>query len=247
MGTAHVLEASRRCTSVRAVVCVATDKCYENREWMWGYRETDRLGGKDPYSASKAAAEIVASAYGQTLLPLEGDRIALATARAGNVIGGGDWSEDRLVPDILRSIETEKPIVLRNPTAVRPWQHVLDPLYGYVTLARRLLDQAPAAKGAWNFGPDSSNEVTVREMASRFTREYGCPEVPVEVVPSKLIESNLLRLDTSKSRIMLGWRPRLDFDQTVSMTAQWYRGFREGRPAAEMVDEQIAAFREMAS
>jgi CDP-glucose 4,6-dehydratase len=244
LGTAHVLEAARRCPSVRGVVCVTTDKCYDNKEWVWGYRETDPLGGKDLYSASKAAAEIVAHAYRQSLLPLDGDRLALATARGGNVIGGGDWSEDRLVPDIVRFLNSGTTIVLRNPNATRPWQHVLDLLHGYLTLGRLLLESPKLAAGAWNFGPERGNEVTVEHLANRFGGAYGGgADMRVEVAPSELAEAHALKLDISKATAMLPWKPLLDFEQTITLTASWYRGFhREGRDAAAMLTEQIDGF-----
>jgi CDP-glucose 4,6-dehydratase len=179
LGTAHVLEASRQCPSVRALVCVTTDKVYENHEWMWGYRENDRLGGKDPYSASKAAAELVAASYMQTMMPLAGS-LRMATARGGNVIGGGDWCEDRLVPDIVRAIAADTQIVLRNPKATRPWQHVLDLVRGYLVLGRRLLAGDDTCVGARNFGPEKGNEVDVETLFRAFIKDWGCA-VAVEV------------------------------------------------------------------
>ncbi|MBV9518821.1 MAG: CDP-glucose 4,6-dehydratase [Hyphomicrobiales bacterium] len=246
MGTAHVLEAARRCGSVRAIVCVTTDKVYDNKEWVWGYREDDSLGGADPYSASKAAAEIVAGSYRRALFPLDGNRIALATARGGNVVGGGDWSEDRLVPDIVRFINAGQPIVLRNPSAVRPWQHVLELISGYVTLAQRLLLSPAEAGDAWNFGPGRDNEVDVEHLARSFAKAYGDRSARIEVVPSPLKESNFLKLDIAKSMVLLGWRPRLDFARTIGLTAEWYRGFhRDGLAASGLMARQIENFREL--
>lgn len=243
LGTAHVLEAARRCASVRGVVCVTTDKCYENKEWVWGYRENDPLGGKDLYSASKAGAEIVAHAYRQSLLPLDGNRMALATARGGNVIGGGDWSEDRLVPDIVRALNAGTPLVLRNPQATRPWQHVLELLNGYLTLGRLLIEDPTLASGAWNFGPDRGNEVTVERLADGFGPAYSGGKVRIEVTPSELAEAHALKLDIAKTTSMLPWKPNLNFDQTIALTAAWYRGFhREGRGAATMLSEQIDGY-----
>ncbi|MBV9975701.1 MAG: CDP-glucose 4,6-dehydratase [Hyphomicrobiales bacterium] len=247
MGTAHVLEAARRCGSVRAIVCVTTDKVYDDKEWVWGYREDDPLGGADPYSASKAAAEIVAGSYRRALLPLDDHRIALATARGGNVVGGGDWSEDRLVPDIVRFINAGEPIVLRNPRAIRPWQHVLELLAGYLTLAHRLLNDPAQASDAWNFGPGPDNEVDVEHLARSFAQAYGDSRARIEVVPSPLKESHSLKLDIAKSKMLLGWRPRLDFARTIGLTAEWYRGFhREGLPASDLLSQQIEVFREYA-
>jgi CDP-glucose 4,6-dehydratase len=243
MGTAHVLEAARRAGSVRALVCVTSDKCYENRGWVWGYRENDPLGGRDPYSASKAAAEMVAGAYRDALLPRDGAGMALATARGGNVVGGGDWAEDRLVPDIVRFVNAGAPIVLRNPKAVRPWQHVLELVGAYAVLGRRLLDEPDAAAGAWNFGPERGNAVSVAELTRRFASAYGAGDTGIEVSPSPLAEAEYLTLDTAKAAARLGWTPRLDLDATVALAAEWYRGFhRERRGAADLVGAQLAAY-----
>jgi CDP-glucose 4,6-dehydratase len=238
MGTVHVLDAARRAGSVRAVVCVTSDKCYDNREWVWGYRENDPLGGKDPYSASKAAAEIVAGSYAQALLP---SNMSLATARGGNVIGGGDWSEDRLVPDIARAIGEGRPVVLRNPGALRPWQHVLELVRGYLQLGHGLL-AGDALEGGWNFGPGRESEITVGELATRLMAAWGEGLAPV-VEPSALHEAQTLRLDIAKAHALLGWRPALSIDETVRMTADWYRA-HAGSPAAaaELTREQIADY-----
>lgn len=242
MGTAHVLEAARRCPQVRAVVCVTSDKCYENREWPWGYRESDALGGKDPYSASKGAAEIVAGSYARALFPLDG-RVRLATARAGNVIGGGDWAQDRLVPDIVRALAAGRAIKLRNPDALRPWQHVLEPLRGYLALGHGLLTGAPF-DGAWNFGPSRESEVSVAELAGLFARAWGAAEA-FEVEPSPLPEAQILRLDISKAQALLGWRPIIGMAETIRMTADWYRQKTVAPDrAAELTRSQIAAYKD---
>jgi CDP-glucose 4,6-dehydratase len=240
MGTAHVLEAARQCPSVRAIVCVTTDKVYDNREWVWGYRESDPLGGKDPYSASKACAEIVATAYRQTMFPLAGD-VRMATARGGNVIGGGDWSEDRLIPDIVRAIQAREPIVLRNPKSTRPWQHVLELVRGYVVLGRKLLDGDKSADGVWNFGPDSENEIDVETIVNAFLAEWG-ERVPVDIRPSTMPEAQFLRLDISKARFDLDWRPVLSRQDTLGMTARWYRRHADGEDARALMAEQIAEY-----
>jgi CDP-glucose 4,6-dehydratase len=237
LGTAHVLEAARNCSSVRAIVCVTTDKVYDNLEWTWGYRENDRLGGKDPYSASKACAELVASSYIQTMLPLAG-KIGLATARGGNVIGGGDWSEDRLIPDIIRAIRGDQPIILRNPSATRPWQHVLELVRGYLVLARKLLDGEPGVVGAWNFGPAHENEISVERLLGEFQRHWG-QTLSIEFEQSPLKEAHFLRLDISKARLELGWEPVLNLDDTIAMTADWYRRYLAGAGAAALMSEQI--------
>jgi CDP-glucose 4,6-dehydratase len=240
MGTAHVLEAARQCPSVRAIVCVTTDKVYDNREWVWGYRESDPLGGKDPYSASKACAEIVATAYRQTMFPLAGD-VRMATARGGNVIGGGDWSEDRLIPDIVRAIQAREPIVLRNPKSTRPWQHVLELVRGYVVLGRKLLDGDKSAEGVWNFGPGSENEIDVETIVNAFLTEWG-ERVPVDIRPSTMPEAQFLRLDISKARFNLDWRPVLSRQDTLGMTARWYRRHSDGEDARALMAEQIAEY-----
>jgi CDP-glucose 4,6-dehydratase len=240
MGTVHVLEAARRCPSVEALVCVTTDKVYENREWPWGYREIDPLGGKDPYSASKAAAEMVAGAYMQTLLGADGLR--MATARGGNVVGGGDWSEDRLVPDLIRSAAAGRPLVLRNPHAVRPWQHVLELVRGYLVLADRLLDGEGV--GVWNFGPARENEVEVGFLVEALRRRWGEGAPDVRVEPSPLHEAGYLKLDIAKSEAGLGWKPVLGFDDTIGLTADWYRAYQADPSSAQvLVEQQIKAYR----
>lgn len=242
MGTAHVLEAARACDSVKALVCVTTDKVYDNREWVWGYRESDPLGGKDPYSASKAAAELVAGAYMQTLMP--SDRLKMATARGGNVIGGGDWSEDRLVPDIVRAASAGRALTLRNPGAVRPWQHVLELVRGYLVLGARLLKGDQTVVGAWNFGPSRENEVDVGTLVGAVRERWGegAPAVKIEASPLK--EANFLKLDVAKADAGLGWRPELSFAETVALTTDWYKAHgADPARAAALVLEQIAAYR----
>lgn len=242
MGTAHVLEAARGCESVKALVCVTTDKVYDNREWVWAYREIDPLGGKDPYSASKAAAEMVAGAYMQTLMPTE--RLKMATARGGNVIGGGDWSQDRLVPDIIRSAAGGRPLVLRNPGAVRPWQHVLELVRGYLVLGARLLDGDASAVTAWNFGPDTENEVNVGTLVEAVRTRWGAGAPAVQIEPSPLKEANYLRLDIAKAAAGLNWRPVLGFDDTIALTADWYRAYQSDPTRARaLVEDQIEAYK----
>lgn len=247
MGTVHLLEAARRVSSVRAIVCVTSDKCYENREWVWGYRESDALGGKDPYSASKGAAEIVAGSYQRAVYPLDG-RIRLASARGGNVVGGGDWSEDRLVPDLVRAMEGGRPLVLRNPDAIRPWQHVLELVRGYLVLGGRLLDDGAAFEGGWNFGPRRENEVTVGELISRFVDVWGGVKgFEVKVEPSPLKEAQSLKLDIAKADQLLNWQPKLSFADTARMTVDWYRGrFERPSTAADFTRRQLADYRAIA-
>ena len=245
LGTAHVLEAARQTPSVRALVCVTTDKCYENKEWVWGYRETDPLGGKDVYSASKAACEIVAHAYRQSLLPPDSGRIALATARGGNVIGGGDWSEDRLVPDIVRTLNAGQTLVLRNPKAVRPWQHVLELINGYLTLGHLLLEELCTGRKARGIsGLNAATRLKSNDLLVRSARIYSKDKLAIEIQPSPLAEAGLLKLDITKATSLLSWKPILNFEQTIALTAGWYRDFHRGGNAADLVNAQIARYTE---
>jgi CDP-glucose 4,6-dehydratase len=237
LGTVHVLEACRQVESVRAVVVVTTDKCYDNQEQDRPFRETDPLGGKDPYSASKACAELAAASYAAAVFT--GGRPLLATARGGNVIGGGDWSEDRLIPDAIRALTRGAPLELRFPDSIRPWQHVLELARGYLTLGGRLLAGDKSAAGAWNFGPRSSERITVRSLVDRIAARWTPPGLAVAAAPSPLPEAKLLRLDISKAEANLGWAPLLDIDATVDMTADWYGRHHRGEDAGRLVGEQI--------
>lgn len=239
-GTAHVLEAVRHTPDVRAVVVVTTDKCYENREWPWAYRERDRLGGHDPYSASKAAAELVAASYRTAFLHQPGSAL-LATARGGNVIGGGDWSEDRLIPDLVRSVASGEPLIIRSPHATRPWQHVLDCLSGYLLLGQRLLAGDTACADAWNFGPDGQGNRTVEQVLENLARTWPQVRWQVESGP-KPHEAGLLQLDSAKARMNLGWRPVWDFDSTIQHTASWYRQWLEAGdvPSSDQLTAYLA-------
>jgi len=237
MGTVHLLEAVSKCASVRALVCVTSDKCYENLEWVWGYRENDRLGGHDPYSASKAAAEIVFSAYARSFFARRGD-LGAATARAGNVIGGGDWASDRIVPDCVRAIQANVPVVLRNPGATRPWQHVLEPLSGYLLLATRLREDPARYQDAWNFGPPSTEERTVEVVARTIVSHIGRGEVRIEPSLANHHEARLLQLNCDRAHHLLGWRPRWDVERTLSATALWYKSVMEGGDAESMTRRQ---------
>lgn len=245
MGTANVLEAIRQAPTVRAVVIVTTDKCYDNKDWDWGYRETDALGGYDPYSSSKAAAEIVTASYRNSFFTLDRyreHRVALATARAGNVIGGGDWSPDRLIPDLLRAFETGRPIVLRNPGSVRPWQHVLEPLSGYLQLARKLVEAGPAFADSWNFGPSENDSISVLEIVNKMNNNFRFP-VKVEAVSSpQPHEAKVLRLDTSRARVNLGWRPVLTIDTAINWVVDWALSHQSGQDMHAATGQQIESY-----
>jgi CDP-glucose 4,6-dehydratase len=227
IGTAKVLDSVRRTPSVRAVVSVTTDKCYENKEWIWPYRETDPLGGYDPYSSSKACAEIVSAAYRQSYFPVsqlgKGHQVAVATARAGNVIGGGDWSNDRLLPDLVRGFLSRKPVLIRRPHAIRPWQHVLEPLRGYIRLAERLLTHDPKYATAYNFGPIEDDARPVKWIAERMSAFWGDGATwAIDDAPTPH-EANYLKLDASRARAELGWAPSLRLDAALEYLVSWYK------------------------
>ncbi len=229
MGTANVLEACRQTRSVRAILAVTTDKCYENQEWDWGYRETDRLGGHDPYSASKAGSELVAASYRSAFFHAE-DAPLLATARAGNVIGGGDWSENRLIPDLVRAMATNQSLEIRSPNATRPWQHVLESLSGYLLLGQKLIEGDKNFDGAWNFGPERSGNRTVADVLSRLQTCW--PEMQWHQTDApQPHEANLLYLDSAKAHAKLVWQPVWNLDITLEKTAEWYRAFQSSQAA----------------
>ncbi|OZI53907.1 CDP-glucose 4,6-dehydratase [Bordetella genomosp. 5] len=239
MGTVHLLDAIRGLDSVRSVVSITTDKVYRNQEWHYPYRETDALGGHDPYSASKAACEIAIACYRDAFLASQG--VALASARAGNVIGGGDWSEDRLIPDAVRAWERGATLEIRRPDAVRPWQHVLEPLAGYLRLAHALWD-TPALAGAYNFGPDAAGAVPVRDVIEIARAAYGRGEVHYGTEITGPHEAGLLMLDTSATRAALGCAPRWTLADAVGRTMGWYRGQATGTPARDLCEADLAAF-----
>lgn len=225
IGTANVLDACRNQQSIRAIVVVTTDKCYENREWQWGYREDDKLGGHDPYSASKAATELVAASYRHAFFCQDASPL-LATGRAGNVIGGGDWSEDRLIPDLVRSLAARRTLTIRSPEATRPWQHVLESLSGYLLLGQKLLLQEKRAAASWNFGPGLDGNCSVKDVLSRLAAEW--PSLAWEKTDQpQPHESQLLYLDSSNARSLLGWRPVWSLSETLMRTADWYRAWFE--------------------
>jgi CDP-glucose 4,6-dehydratase len=248
MGTVHLLEGIRKTPSVRAVVCVTTDKCYQNQEWIWPYRETDPLGGYDPYASSKACAEIVSAAYRNSFFPvarLHEHRVALATARAGNVIGGGDWSEDRLIPDLVRGFRSGQPVLIRRPTAIRPWQHVLESLHGYMMLAEQLLAQHAKFASSYNFGPSDDDIWSVERIATKVVHLWGDGASWVRDAFPSLHEDHVLRLDASKAHIELGWRPRLRIETALEWTMAWYRAWNQGDNMAEFTRKQIVTYEEL--
>lgn len=225
MGTANVLEACRRTPSVRAIVVVTTDKVYANQEWHWGYRENDPLGGHDPYSASKAAVELVADSYRKSFFHLEGSPL-IATVRAGNVFGGGDWAENRLIPDVVRASHGGQPLEIRSPMSVRPWQHVLECLSGYLMLGQRLLNGDVSCASAWNFGPPATDFRSVSDLLHLMKRHW--PELTwTTATSSGPHEAAMLSLDCSKAYRELGWAPTLSLEEAFALTAQWYRHFHE--------------------
>jgi CDP-glucose 4,6-dehydratase len=245
-GTAVVLDAARKMPSLRGVVVVTSDKCYENNEWVWGYRETDALGGVDPYSASKACAELVASSFRRSYFSGENGPL-LASVRAGNVFGGGDWSQDRLIPDLVRAVEEGKTAHLRNPASIRPWQHVLEPLSGYLTLSARLLAGDRSAATAWNFGPDASGVVDVKTMAVMFRDAWPDSGLSLSFgeVPQGPHEAGILKLDSSNAKLQLQWHPKLDVKKAVELTVAWYRAHASG--SADMRDFTLRQIRGFAA
>jgi len=238
MGSVHLLDAVRQCDSVRSLVYITSDKCYENVEWVWGYRENDLLGGHDPYSASKAAAEIVFSAYARSYFVSRPD-LGAATTRAGNVIGGGDWAADRIIPDCIRAVEMDSPIQLRNPQATRPWQHVLEPLSGYLLLAAELRVEPEKYAGSWNFGPSTSEVRTVQEVADSIIQHLGRGRVETTVSQPQHHEALLLQLNCDKAHQLLGWYPRWHVDKTLAATAQWYKVVLEGGDVESITRTQL--------
>ncbi len=239
VGTANLLEAVRASSHVRAVISVTTDKCYDNKEWVWGYREDDALGGRDPYSSSKACAELVTAAYRHSFLQHTG--VAVASARAGNVIGGGDWAKDRLVPDFLRASDTGRALEVRYPEATRPWQHVLEPLAGYLNLAQKLIEAPDVAAQAWNFGPAEEGARNVGQILDHLTLRMGTPPWRhMDAVHRH--EAGFLKLDSSKSRHVLGWKPHWDVAMALDKTVAWHLAWRKGRDMKQFSIEQIELY-----
>lgn len=242
MGTVNLLEAVRHTESVRSVVVITTDKCYENREWVWGYREDEPMGGRDPYSSSKGCAELVTAAYRSSFFPPEEydrHRVAVASVRAGNVIGGGDWASDRLIPDILRAIQARQPVLIRSPHAIRPWQHVLEPLSGYLTLAERLWQEGPKYAEGWNFGPNDEDARPVSWIVDHLTALWGegaSWEVDVAHHPH---EAHYLKLDCSKAKARLNWYPQLNLATALEWIVEFYRAYIQSPDIRPVVEAQI--------
>lgn len=257
IGTANILEACRHTPSVRTIVVITTDKCYENRELNSGYKETDRLGGKDPYSASKASAELVAHSYFESFFKSDNNCIGLATARAGNVIGGGDWARNRIMPDCIKALLTKQPTILRNPMAVRPWQHVLEPLGGYLLLASVMMKDAASYSGPWNFGPMEQGTRTVSDVVNEVIKCWGYGEwltpqsikqstnQPINKSTNQFFEAQMLALDITKAKKFLKWEPVLSFNQSVSYTVEWYKAQADGFNMQEFGIQQINKYKAM--
>jgi len=231
MGIINVFEACKNTETVRAIVIITSDKCYENREWIWGYRENDPMGGYDPYSASKGCAELVTSSYRRSFFNPDDygkkHNILLASVRSGNVIGGGDWGEDRLIPDIVRAISKKEKLYIRNPKATRPWQHVLEPLSGYLMLGQKLLEGREEFVEAWNFGPGEENHIDVETVVKGAKKRWNSFEYEIDKKSDTPHEAKLLRLDCSKAHSLLSWKPVWDFNKTLDVTVRWYKEYYE--------------------
>ena len=242
-GSVNILEVLRKCDSVKSFIYVTSDKCYKNNEWIWGYRENDELGGHDPYSASKAAAELVFSSYMDSFF-YKRDNIGLGSVRAGNVIGGGDWALDRIIPDCIKAISIETPIIIRNPYSTRPWQHVLEPLSGYLLLAKKMYNEPKIYSGAWNFGPNTNSIKTVNDLAEKVIEIFGKGKIEIQSESNSNHEASVLHLNCDKSNSKLEWFPTWNFDETVTRTANWYKGYVNGEPPANLTKLDINKFME---
>jgi CDP-glucose 4,6-dehydratase len=245
MGTANVLEAGRHRNDLKVILIITSDKCYENKEWVWGYRESDPMGGHDPYSSSKGCAELITSAYLRSFYAKKDNSsygTALATARAGNVIGGGDWAADRLVPDIMKAIMKNRPVIIRYPNAIRPWQHVLEPLRGYITLVERLWQHGEAFSGAWNFGPNDEDSRPVSWVAEHLAKLWGDGASWERDSINHPHEATYLKLDCSKAKTKLGWRPILDLNTTLQWMVEWYRAYFQNKDILEISKIEILRY-----
>lgn len=252
LGTLYLLEAVRMWNEaggrIKSLVNVTTDKCYENKEWVWGYRENEPLGGHDPYSNSKACSELITAAYRSSFFPEEAysaHGVAIATARAGNVIGGGDWAEERLIPDCFRALFANKVITIRNPQAIRPWQHVLEPLSGYMLLAQRLYEEGPRYAQSWNFGPDENDVKPVEWIVRSICRNWGNGAAYTIHKADKLHEANFLKLDCSKAKAMLGWKPRWSLETALSRVTEWMLAYKNMEDVAALTVKQIEEYEQL--
>ena len=248
LGTVHLLEALRQLGQRCVVVNVTSDKCYANREWVWGYRENEPMGGRDPYSSSKGCAELVTTAYRESFFPLtsiENHGVAVASARAGNAIGGGDWTGDQLIPDLIRAFRSGQPCLIRNPTAIRPWQFVLEPLRGYLMLAERLTEDGHRFASAWNFGPDDADAKPVSWIVEELARSWGDHASWNQDFRAHPQESHSLKLDTSKARTCLDWRPMLSLNRALEWIVEWYKAFQAGGDLRRLTQAQIKRYEEL--
>jgi CDP-glucose 4,6-dehydratase len=241
IGTVNVLEVARNCPNLKAIVSVTTDKCYENKEWAWGYRENEPMGGHDPYSSSKGCAELVTAAYRSSFFNTN-ESAALATARAGNVIGGGDWADDRLIPDILKAFEKSKAVVVRNPLSTRPWQHVLEPLSGYLVLAENLYTSGQNYAGAWNFGPKDEDCKPVNWILDRMVTTWGAGAAWELDRNNNPHEAGFLKLDCSKAKQQLHWEPQWNLEYTLGLIVNWHQAWRDGKNMHEQCLAEIKSY-----
>lgn len=241
MGTVNLLESARKCTNTRALISVTSDKCYENQEWEWGYRENEPLGGHDPYSSSKGCAEIVTSAYRRSFFS-DVNSAGVASVRAGNVIGGGDWAKDRLIPDAIRAFQKNRPLLVRNPAATRPWQHVLEPLCGYLILAEKLFKSGNVFAGGWNFGPHESDVTTVETVLNKLASKWGRGASWQVQSDTKFHEASLLKLDVSKAARSLGWFPRWTLDEALNSVVEWQSSWAGDENIRDCMSNQIKSY-----
>lgn len=248
MGTVNLFEAARSAVNLRVIINITSDKCYENKEWQWGYREIDPMGGDDPYSASKGCAELVTAAYRRSFFPKENydlHKVAISSVRAGNVIGGGDWAEDRIIPDLVRSIQSNERLVIRNPHSVRPWQHVLEPLYGYLLLAEKMWNNGTEYDDSWNIGPSDNDAISVEALLNLFQEAWG-QKLKIRVDDGNHPhEANYLKLDCSKARQQLGWTSRLSIEQCMQWVAAWTRAYLQEEDIRDFTIDQISSFEEL--
>lgn len=248
IGTANLLEAIRKTPGVKSVVIVTTDKCYENKEWLWGYRENEPLGGYDPYSSSKACAELVTSAYRNSFFNKQAYQqhgVAIASARAGNVIGGGDWSRERLIPDLITAIENNKPAKIRMPDAIRPWQYVLEALRGYLVLAEKLYKHGPVYAEAWNFGPAEHDIKSVKHVANMLTAHWANNSTVSIDKQKELHEANCLKLDSTKANTKLGWKQAVNLEYAINSIVHWHKAFNDNMDMNQVTLEQISNYQQL--